>query len=157
MTLMFIKPFFCPMDWMHELSRDALGIILQPTVLHKKNSCCLAEEQWSHSWTSKSYQLPGSFSCWAHCTPYKGTSRQDRTTDTTTKLATAAGSRERLQMRGDSRLWEVRTRVKARASTNHSFPFPLLSSRKLAKPALPRLSPVILLMLLNRFEPVLRF
>ena len=129
------------MDWMHELSRDALGMILQAAVLHKKNAWCLAEEQWSHPWTSKNYQLSGSFSCWVHYNPYKGTSRQDRTTDTTTELATAAGSRERPPLRGDSRLWEVRTGVKARTSSNHSFPSPLLlSSRKLAKPALPVLS-----------------
>lgn len=126
------------MDWMHELSRVALSITLEAAVLHKKNARCLAEEQWSHPWTSKNYQLSGSFSCRARYSPYKGTSRQDRTTGTTTELTTAAGSREWLHMWGDRRLWEVRTRVKARTSSNHSFPSPLLlSSRKVAEPALP--------------------
>lgn len=137
---MFIKPFFCTMGWMHELSRVALGMILQAAVSHKKKAWCLAEKQWSHRWTTKNYQLPGSFSCWARYSPFKGTSKQDRT-GTTTELATAAGSRERLHMRGDSSLGEVRTGVKARTSSNHSFPSPLLlSSRKLAKPALPVLT-----------------
>lgn len=125
------------MDWTHELLRVALGVIFQAAVLHKKNAWCLAEEQWSHPWTSKKYQLPGSFSCRAPFSPHKRTSRQERT-GTTAELAAAAGCRERPHMWGDSRLWEVRTGVKARTSSNHSFPsLLLLSSRKLANPALP--------------------
>ena len=125
------------MDWMHELSRVAWDMILQAAVLHEKNAWCLAEGQWSHPWTSKNYWLPGSFSRWAHYSPCKDTSRQDRTTGTATELATASGPGEQPHMWGDSRLWEVRRGVKARTSGNHSFPSPLLlSSRKLAKPAL---------------------
>lgn len=107
---------------MHELSRVALGMTLQAAVLHKKNGGCLAEEQWSHPWTSKNYQLPGSFSCRARYSPCKGTSRQDRTAGTTTELPAAAGSRERPHTWGDSSLREARTGVKARTSSNHSFP-----------------------------------
>lgn len=83
--------------------------------------------------------LPGSLSCWAHYSPCKGTGRQERPASTITELGTAAGSRERSHMRGDSRFWEVRMGWR-QGQAQLSFPL-LLSSRKLAKPALPVLSP----------------
>jgi len=112
--------------------------IIMPKARLDITGSCLAQEKWSYPWTNKSCQLLGFFCCWAHYTSCKGKT----TTGTATELATAAKSREGLHMWADSRLWAEKSGVKARTSCNHSFNSPLLlSSRKLAKPDLPVLSP----------------
>lgn len=83
--------------------------------------------------TARVFQLLGPLE------PRKGTSRQKRPAGTITELTTAAGSREQAHMRGDSRLWEARTGWR-QGQAQLSFPL-LLSSGKLAEPALPVLSP----------------
>lgn len=146
------------MDWTHELLRVALGMIFQAAVLHKKNAWCLAEEQWSHPWTSKKYQLPGSFSCWAPFSPHKRTSRQERTVTTpSSSQLLGTGNGRICEVTAASEKWGQGWR-QGQAAITAFLPHSSLAAENWQTQLFlfsRSPSPVVLLMPLNRLEPVL--